>query len=387
MPADEAQPLNLFWFLPTSGDGRYLGSDIGTRQPDNAYMREIAVACDRLGYEGVLLPTGQFCEDSWITAASVAPFTERLKYLVAVRPGVATPAHYARQASALDRLTQGRLLLNVVVGGEAKELAVDGVDLAHDDRYAQADDFLRIWRGLMAGEAVDFRGDHLWARGGRNVFPPVQRPHPPLYIGGSSDAAIELASDQVEMYLTWGEPPAQVAEKIDRVRRKAAERGRTMRFGIRLHLIVRETADEAWAAAERLIAHVTDEAIQQAQRRLDAESDSVGQKRMSALHGGRRDRLEVSPNLWAGVGLVRKGAGTALVGDPKTVAARIREYQALGIDTVIASGYPHLEEAFRVAELLFPELGLGAAHPSRADPASRAERAGFSSESGIGAAR
>lgn len=160
-----------------------------------------------------------------------------------------------------------------------------------------------------------------------------------------------------------------------------------MRFGIRLHLIVRETADEAWAAAERLIAHVTDEAIQQAQRRLDAESDSVGQKRMSALHGGRRDRLEVSPNLWAGVGLVRKGAGTALVGDPKTVAARIREYQALGIDTVIASGYPHLEEAFRVAELLFPELGLGAAHPSRADPASRAERAGFSSESGIGAAR
>jgi alkanesulfonate monooxygenase len=381
----ENRPLDFFWFLPTSGDGRYLGSDRGNRQPDNAYMREIAVASDRLGYDGVLLPTGQFCEDSWITAASVAPFTERLKYLVAVRPGVASPAHYARQAAALDRLTNGRLLLNVVVGGEAKELAVDGVGLAHDERYAHADDFLRIWRALLAGETVDFKGGYLWAKGGRNAFPPVQRPHPPLYIGGSSDAAIDLATDHVEMYLTWGEPPEQVAEKIERVRAKAREKGRTLRFGIRLHLIVRETEREAWAEADRLISHLTDESIAAAQRRLAEDSDSVGQRRMSALHNGRRDRLEVSPNLWAGVGLVRKGAGTALVGDPDTVAERIREYQALGIDTVIASGYPHLEEAYRVAELLFPALGRAVGNRGRIDPRLQAERAGFASESGIGA--
>ncbi|GGD98220.1 alkanesulfonate monooxygenase [Aureimonas endophytica] len=381
------RPLDFFWFLPTSGDGRYLGSAIGNREPDNAYMREIAVAADRLGYDGVLLPTGQFCEDSWITAASVAPFTQRLRYLVAIRPGVATPAHYARQAAALDRLTNGRLLLNVVVGGEAKELAVDGVGLAHDERYAHAAEFLTIWRGLMAGETVEFQGDHLWAKGGRNVFPPVQRPHPPLYFGGSSDAAVELATDQVEMYLTWGEPPEQVREKIERVRASAKAKGRALRFGIRLHLIVRETEAEAWAEAERLISHVTDEAIAAAQKRLEEESDSVGQKRMSALHGGRRDRLEVAPNLWAGIGLVRKGAGTALVGDPETVAARIREYQALGIDTVIASGYPHLEEAHRVAELLFPQLGRIAGNWGRVERSLDGDRAGFASESGIGAAR
>lgn len=379
------RPLDVFWFLPTAGDGRYLGSDQGNRQPDNAYLREIAVATDRLGYDGVLLPTGQFCEDSWITAASVAPFTRRLKYLVAIRPGVATPAHYARQAAALDRLTEGRLLLNVVVGGNPKELAGDGIDLAHDERYRQADDFLRIWRALMAGEEVDFRGDHLWAKGGRNLFPPVQRAHPPLYFGGSSDAALELATDQCEMYLTWGEPPAQVAEKIARVRALAAAKGRRMRFGIRLHLIVRETEGEAWAAADRLISHLTDETIAAAQARLAAESDSVGQRRMTALHGGRRDRLEVSPNLWAGVGLVRQGAGTALVGDPETVAARIREYQALGIDTVIASGYPHLEESYRVAELLFPALGRLGSDWGRPAETAR-DRGGFASRSGIGAA-
>ncbi len=239
----------------------------------------------------------------------------------------------------------------------------------------------------MAGDTVDFQGDHLWARGGRNAFPPVQTPHPPLYIGGSSDAGIELATDHVEVYLTWGEPPAQVAEKLERVRARAKAKGRSVRFGIRLHLIVRETEAEAWAEADRLISHVTDEAIAQAQARLDRDSDSVGQQRMSALHGGGRDGLEVSPNLWAGVGLVRKGAGTALVGDPATVAERIREYQALGIETIIASGYPHLEEAYRVAELLFPFLGRITGNRGRIDPATQGERAGFASESGIGSAR
>lgn len=382
-----APPLNFFWFLPTAGDGRYLGSDQGNRAPDNAYMREIAVAADRLGYAGVLLPTGTFCEDSWITAASIAPFTQQLKFLVAIRPGVATPAHYARQAAALDRLSNGRLLLNVVCGGNASELAGDGIFLPHDERYAQADEFLTIWRGLMSGELVDFEGKYLSAKGGRNLYPPVQKPYPPLYFGGSSDAAIEVAADHVEMYLTWGEPPAAVAEKIARVREAAAKRGRTVRFGIRLHLIVRETEAEAWAEAERLISHVSDAAIAAAQAAVANNSDSVGQARMAALHGGRRDRLEVSPNLWAGVGLVRQGAGTALVGDARTVAERIREYQALGIDTLVASGYPHLEESYRVAELLFPELGLSVGQYGRAVGLPAGLQASIGTRSGLGAAR
>ena len=209
----------------------------------------------------------------------------------------------------------------------------------------------------MLGETVDFNGKHIHVRGAKLLFPPIQQPYPPLYFGGSSDVAQELAAEQVDLYLTWGEPPELVKEKIEQVRAKATAHGRKIRFGIRLHVIVRETNDEAWQAAERLISHLDDETIAKAQAAF-ARTDSVGQQRMAALHNGKRDNLEISPNLWAGVGLVRGGAGTALVGDGPTVAARINEYAALGIDSFVLSGYPHLEEAYRVGELLFPHLDV-----------------------------
>jgi len=358
-PISAERPLDFFWFIPTHGDGSYLGSETRQRPPEFRYFREIAQAVDRLGFPGVLLPTGQNCEDSWITATGLATYTERLKFLVALRPGVVSPALAARQTAALDRLSDGRLLLNVVVGGNPVELAGDGVFTPHDERYTQAGEFLTIWRGLLSGEQVDFEGRYYKVQAGRLDLLPVQRPTPPLYFGGSSDAGQELAAETVDKYLTWGEPPHMVAEKLQRAQARAAARGRKLSFGIRLHFIVRETEEEAWAAADRLISHVTDEQIANAQARFLKEMDSVGQRRMAELHGGRRDRLVVAPNLWAGVGLVRGGAGTALVGTPDQIAERIREYQAIGIDTIIGSGYPHLEEAYRVAELLFPKLGLG----------------------------
>jgi len=170
-------------------------------------------------------------------------------------------------------------------------------------------------------------------------------------------AAKRVAAKHIDVYLTWGEAPTQVAKKIEEVRQLAAEQGRTVRFGIRLHVIVRETESEAWDAANQLIKYVDEDAIATAQTAF-ARADSEGQRRMSQLHGGSREALEISPNLWAGVGLVRGGAGTALVGDADTVARRMLEYQELGIETFIFSGYPHLEEAYRVAELLFPHLPL-----------------------------
>jgi alkanesulfonate monooxygenase len=357
MSQDVTDPLNFFWFLPTSGDGPYLGTDDYHRPPDFAYLRDVAVAADRLGFGGVLIPTGANCEDSWITAAAVAPFTQQLKFLVAIRPGIASPAFYARQTAALDRVSNGRALLNIVVGGNPGELAGDGVFLAHDERYNHAREFFDVWEKLVRGEAVQYEGKHVVSKGAKLQFLPVQRDLP-LYFGGSSDAAIDFAGERVEKYLTWGEPPHQVAEKLDQVREAAARRGRKVTFGIRLHFIVRETDEGAWAAADKLISRLDDATIIEAQHRFATQSDSVGQRRMTALHGGRRDKLEVSPNLWAGVGLVRGGAGTALVGSPETVAERLNEYRALGIDTFIGSGYPHLEEAYRVAELLFPKLGL-----------------------------
>ena len=356
--ARATRALDMLWFLPTGGDGHYLGAAEGARAVDNRYLRAIAQATDRLGYHGILLPTGAGCEDALVTATSLMPFTDRLRFLVALRPGLTLPGEAARQYAALDRIGGGRTMVNLVCGGNPADLAGDGLTLGHDERYAHAADFLQIWRGMMAGETVNFDGEYLSSRGGRLLFPPVQTPHPPVYFGGSSPAGHALAAAQADVYLTWGEPPAQVAEKIADMRRRAAQHGRTLRYGIRLHLIVRETEGEAWDAARRLIRHLSDDTIATAQRKLAIESDSEGQRRMLALHGGSRERLEVSPNLWAGVGLVRGGAGTALVGDPHTVAERIREYQALGIDTVIGSGYPHLEEAYRVAELLFPLLDL-----------------------------
>ncbi len=248
-----------------------------------------------------------------------------------------------------------------MTGGNPTELAYDGLFLGHDERYEQTAEFLTLWRRIMEGAPIDFKGKHLSAKGGTPLaFPPVQTPYPPIYFGGSSPAGVAVAAEHADLYLTWGEPPAQVAEKFKEVREAAARAGRKIRFGIRLHFVVRETEAEAWEAANRLISRLTPEIIAAAQARIAKRVEqSEGQRRMVELHGGKTDKLEISPNLWAGIGLVREGAATALVGSPKIVAERIREYQALGVDTVIGSAYPHLEEAYRVAELLFPALGLG----------------------------
>lgn len=353
---------NVLWFLPTHGDGRYLGTTKGGRHVDLGYLRQIAQAADQLGYFGVLLPTGRSCEDSWIVASALAPLTRRLRYLVAVRPGLQSPSVAARMTATLDRISDGRLLVNVVTGGDPVENKGDGIFLAHDERYEVTREFLNAYSALLRGEVVNAAGKHIRIEDGKLLFAPYRTGGPPLYFGGSSDAGIDVAVDTVDKYLTWGEPPAQVAEKIGRVAAVAAARGRKVSFGIRLHVIVRETNEEAWRAADDLISHVNDETIASAQQ-IFSRMDSVGQQRMAKLHGGRRDKLEISPNLWAGVGLVRGGAGTALVGDPQTVAARIREYQSLGIDTFIMSGYPHLEEAYRFAELVFPHLDIAAGDP------------------------
>ncbi|MGI4950618.1 MAG: FMNH2-dependent alkanesulfonate monooxygenase [Janthinobacterium lividum] len=352
-----AEKADILWFLPTHGDGRYLGTELGARHVTLGYLSQIARAADELGYYGVLLPTGKSCEDSWVVASAMVPLTQRLRFLVAVRPGLGQPSMSARMAATLDRLSGGRLLINVVAGGDPNELQGDGVWLQHGERYEATDEFLTIWRRLMAGETVTHHGKHMAIENGHLLYPPVQAPYPPLYFGGSSEAGQAVAAEHVDVYLTWGEPPAAVGEKIAAMRAAAAARGRTLSFGIRLHVIVRNTAAEAWRAADELIEHLDDATIAKAQAAF-AKFDSVGQQRMAQLHGGRRDKLEISPNLWAGVGLVRGGAGTALVGDPQQVADRMREYMALGIDRFILSGYPHLEECYRFAELVFPLLPL-----------------------------
>jgi alkanesulfonate monooxygenase len=361
--------MQVFWFIPTHGDGRYLGSAVGGRATNFPYLVQIARAVDHLGFHGALLPTGRSCEDAWVVASALMSSTERMRFLVAVRPGLTSVGLAARMAATFDRLSGGRLLINVVTGGDPDELAGDGLHLSHDERYELTDEFLHVLRPLLHGDEVNFDGKYLKIRRGKLLFPPVQQPAPAIYFGGSSPAALQVAARHVDLYLSWGEPPDQVAAKVEAVRRLAAAEGRLVRFGIRLHVIVRETDGEARAAAERLISRLDDSVVAAAQAAL-SRHDSEGQKRMQSLHRGDRSSLYVGPNLWAGVGLVRGGAGTALVGDPESVAERMREYAEAGIDTFIFSGYPHLEEAYRVAELLFPLLPLDGRTATRPAAAS-----------------
>ncbi|RTG49161.1 LLM class flavin-dependent oxidoreductase, partial [Serratia marcescens] len=219
-------------------------------------------------------------------------------------PGLQPPSLAARMAATLDRLSDGRLLINVVTGGDPVENKGDGIFLSHAERYEVTQEFLTVYQRLLQGEKVDFSGKHIRVEGAELLFPPVQENGPPLYFGGSSSEAIDIAAGQIDTYLTWGEPLAQVAEKLAAVRQRAERQGRKLSYGIRLHVIVRETEDEAWAAAERLIAHLDDDTIAAAQQ-IFARMDSTGQRRMSELHGGSRESLRIGPNLWAGVGLVR----------------------------------------------------------------------------------
>ncbi len=349
--------MKVLWFFPTGGDEHYLGAAIGRRAASFDYLKQIATALDSLGYYGALLPTGAGCEEAWVTATALMAVTRDLRFLVAVRPAVMGPVQAARMASTFDRLSNGRLLINVVTGSGKEGLAAEGIHLDYSQRYAVTDEYLTVWRALLEDGRADFDGQHVKIEGAVNPFPPVQRPYPPLWFGGSSEEGIRVGAKHADVYLTWGEPPAMASEKLDQVRREAQRLGRDVRFGIRLHVVVRQTEGEAWAAANDLIRYVDDATIAQAQEFM-AKRDAEGQRRMMALHGGKRDNLEVSPNLWAGIGLVRPGVGTALVGSPEIVAQRMKEYTDIGIETFILSGYPHLEEAYRFAELVFPHLPL-----------------------------
>lgn len=354
--------LTFHWFLPTYGDSRYIvggghglpaGAAGGSRPATLAYLGQIARSAEQLGFVGVLTPAGAWCEDAWLTTAMLCEVTESMKFLVAFRPGLLSPTLAAQMSATFQRHSGGRLLLNVVVGGEAHEQRAYGDFLSKDDRYARADEFLHVVRSLWKGGPVDFTGEHLSVEGA--TIPSHPDPIPPLYFGGSSAAAGPVAARHSDVYLTWGEPVADVSRKVEWMRGLAAEQGRTLRFGLRVHIITRDTSEAAWAEAGRLLAAIDPETIQKVQAGLH-RSESVGQKRMLALHGGSIDNLEIAPNLWAGVGLVRGGAGTALVGSHTEVAERIKEYAAAGIDEFILSGVPHLEEAYWFAEGVLPQL-------------------------------
>jgi alkanesulfonate monooxygenase len=371
--------LRLHWYLPTSGDGRTVSDRAFPsldgkpangqappaasaaaygRPPDIEYMAQIARAAEQLGFYGVLTPTGVWCEDAWLVTAALTRDTERLKFIVAFRPGITSPTLSAQMAGTFQRLSRGRLLLNVVTGGHSDELRRFGDYMPHDERYARCDEFIGVVRGAWGPEPYDFTGKY-YEVSGATVFAPPD-PVPDIYFGGSSPAAAQVAARRADVYLTWGEPPPQAGEKIAWVRDTAAELGRRPRFGMRLHVITRDRAADAWAEAARLLEQATPDELASTERTL-AVAESVGQRRQQALlkayrHSGDPKDLEVYPGLWGGIGLLRGGAGTAMVGSHDQVADLIEEYASLGITEFILSGYPHLEEAYWFGEGVLPEL-------------------------------
>ncbi|WP_299531464.1 LLM class flavin-dependent oxidoreductase [uncultured Streptomyces sp.] len=353
--------LLLHWFLPTGGDGRDPGgvtavqarSEAATRRPaDIGYLTQVARAAEYAGFASLLTPVGLGCVDPWILTSALAQHTDRIGFLVAFRAGLASPTLLAQQADAFRRFAGGRLRLNIVTGGDPAEQRAYGDHLDHDARYARTDELMSVLRDLLDGKRVDHEGAHLRIENARLTGAAIRHPVP-LYFGGASPAAEDVAVRRADVQLLWGEPPAAIAARIGRLRARRS----SLRFGIRLHVISRDTADEAWGEAARILAGLDPEAVRATQERF-ARMDSTGQARMTALHAGSTDagRLTVSPNLWAGIGLVREGAGTALVGSHDEVAARLDEYRRLGAEEFVLSGYPHLEEAFRVGEEVAPRL-------------------------------
>ncbi|SIR60657.1 LLM class flavin-dependent oxidoreductase [Williamsia sterculiae] len=372
--------LHYHWFLPTYGDSRNLmagghGSSMsGDRPADLRYLKQLAGAAEVNGFEAVLTPTGLWCEDAWLSTAMLIESTDTLKFLVAFRPGLTSPTLAAQMAATFQRLSGGRLLLNVVTGGESSEQRAFGDFLSKEGRYERCGEFLDIVHQLWtASDPVTYHGKHLRVEEASLVRTPD--PLPPVFFGGSSPAAGTVASRFADTYLTWGEPPEAVAEKVNWIRGLAETENRTLDYGIRLHVIARETSEQAWAEADRLLGALDPETVANAQANL-ARSESEGQRRMRELHGGGAAfagsadarTLEIYPNLWSGVGLVRGGAGTALVGSYSEVADRIEEYAGLGLDHFILSGYPHVEEAYHFGEGVRPELARrGLATPLHAD--------------------
>ncbi len=374
--------ISFHWYLPTHGDGRTLtqagattqsafqgaGSveintetarparergpaPIGARRATLPYVQLMARAAEQAGFDAVLTPTGTWCEDAWVVASSLIPVTARLRFLVAFRPGTIAPALAAQQAATFQRLSGGRLMLNVVTGSEDSEQRRFGDGLNKEGRYARTDEFLQVMEGAW-GAPFDFRGEHLWAEG---AYAPNVGTRPPIYFGGSSNAALTVAARHADVYLNWGEPPPQIGPHFARVRALAAEHGRAIRCGVRMHVVTRPTATEAWTAARALLADATAEDFASVRASLGS-AIAVGQQRMTALVSERDDELEIYPNVWAGIGRLRNGAATALVGSYDEVADRLAEYHEAGADEFILSGYPHVEEAFWFGEGVMPIL-------------------------------
>lgn len=370
--------VKILWYL-TAPDGPHPWNPEGRWVTDFKHLEQLAVTIDRLGFYGALL--GSSANESLAVAAALIAQTKTMRFLVAQHPGELSPAVLAKYAQTFDAFSGGRLLFNVVNGNDAG-LAALGVHYRHDERYQFSREYWDAFRRVYAGDTSGYDGKfvQLAARNGGSSpmgtwNSPTQKPGVPLWGAGTSPAGVAHSVELLDVYLSFANTPPLLGDKFRRVGAEAAKIGRTLQYGTRLQVIVRETEEEAWAHAEWLLSKSSlDHALRCAQRQLQPgqtletfRSDNpIIQKNVETLRSGRlpsaRD-LEIYPNVWVGPAwfgfdVLEPSSGTTLVGSAENVAARLREYEAQGTHAFILSGFPLISEAHRVADLLLPLLDL-----------------------------
>lgn len=372
--------VKILWYL-TVPDGPYPWEAHGRWKTDFNHLKQIAVSADRLGFYGSLL--GSSPNESLAVAASLIDSTERLKFLVAQHPGELSPAVLAKWALTVDEFSNGRLLFNVVNGNDAG-LATLGVHYPHDERYQFSLEYWNAFKKIYAGDTDGYEGRYVRlaprpaAAAGHPLggwHPPKQPAGIPLWGAGTSAPGVAHSVQLLDVYLSFANTPPRLGEKFARVAAEAAKIGRTLTFGTRFQVIVRETEEEAWAYAEKLLQQTSlKTALDSVARQLPPgetlqswhSDDPQVERNLDALRAGRLPRardLEIYPNVWVGPSLfgfniVAPSSGTYLVGSAQQVAERIREYESHGTSAFILSGFPLIAEAQRVADLLFPLLDL-----------------------------
>ncbi len=357
-PAERPEP-RFDWFIPIDGDGEHIGTLRAERPPTFGYLREVVEAAEESGFYSMLIPTrfanGLFEEEAplaetWTTVTALAAVSRRIRFLVAVRPGFISTGLFAQMAAALSQLSGGRLDLNVVPGGIQGEFEKMGEAIGHEARYERAEEFIAALRKLWeAPRPVTFEGKFIRLKGA--LCSPGPAGEVAFYLGGASEAALGLAGRQSDVYLGWISPREATAKHLERARAQFAQAGRPARFGLRTHLVLRGSEDEAWRAAEALLSRAS-EKVKQQRLAVIAGTAMVGQRAQAQKAPGGR----VGPHLWNGISTVRVNCGSALVGTPDQVAEEILGYWRLGIDEFILSGYPHVEECRRAARDLLPRL-------------------------------
>jgi alkanesulfonate monooxygenase len=345
--------VEVAWFSALCGDDyEYLGVPDGDLRSSYEHCGDIVRMADELGYQNVLLPSGWIVgQDALAFSAAMAPQTTQMNQLVALRMGEVWPPMLGRALATVDHIAKGRLCINIISSD------MPGTKESNEVRYARSSEIIQILQGMWAAEGpFEWDGEfYKISLPNTDAAKPYQQNGGPLmYFGGISPAAQDLCAKHCDVFLMWPETEDRIAETMRGMSEKAAAYGRTIDFGFRSHVIVRETEEEARAAAEKLISKL-DVAKGQEIKERSMDSKSAGVMRQDELRAQSAD-LYLEPHLWSGVGLARSGCGSAIVGNPDQVYEKLQRYIDMGIRAFILSGYPHLDECELFAKHVLPRL-------------------------------